>query len=247
MLLRSSCMLRTMCCGGLLVALFGCRRSAVVVVPERASHAEESTAEPRQVARGKDAEVENAPFAFPDDAGGVLLTKVLTPKETEAARPDRTHPLRRSSSTARMKPPTLPLPPSHAAMPHPPLLVKSAPLRPRLAIDETLSGLPDTPALPQPPSLPERGRVRVSSVDVNQPIPLPIRTRPISDRASLDDPTVEASSAAALAASIPRRITKAPFLKLTLPDPYDRRRDETIATPAEQTEPPLASPQTPRR
>jgi len=113
-------------------------------------------------------------------------------------------------------------------------------------IDETLSGLPDTPLLPQIPSLPEGGRVRVSSVDVNQPLPLPILAQPISDRASLDDPTAEVSSAAAVAAPIPPRITKAPFLKLTLPDPYDHRH---IGVPAseESKEFPLGSPQTPRR
>jgi len=236
-----------MCCGGLLLALLGCSRSAVVVAPEGASHADEPATKVRQVARGQDAEAENARFAFPDDAGGVLLAKVLTPKETPASRPDRTPPPRRSSSSVGMKPPTLPLPPSHTAMPHPPSLVKSAPVRPRLVIDETLSGLPDTPILPQPQSLPEGGRVRVSSVDVNQPIALPILARPVSDRAPLDDPTAEASSVAAVAAPIPSRVTKAPFLKLTLPDPYDHRRPETIATPAESKEFPLGSPQTPRR
>ncbi len=245
MLFRSCSPLGKMCCGGLLLALLGCSRSAVVVDPESASHAEESAVS-RRVARGQDAEGENARFTFPDDAGGVLLAKVLPPKETDPSSFERTQPRRRSSSPLRMKPPTIPLPPSHAAMPHPPVLTKSAPLRPRLVIDETLSGLPDTPIPPQLPSLPERRRVRVSSVDVNQPIPLPILGQPVSDRASLDDPTAEASSKAALAASIPSRRTKAPFLKLTLPDPYDHRRPETISIPVEKAEPPLGSPRTPR-
>jgi hypothetical protein len=42
------------------------------------------------------------------------------------------------------------------------------------------------------------------------------------------------------------RATKAPFLKLTLPDPYDRRRTG-VPTPEESKEFPLGSPQTPRR
>jgi hypothetical protein len=70
--------------------------------------------------------------------------------------------------------------------------------------------------------------------------------QPVSDRASLDDPTDDASSAAALSASIPARTTKAPFLKLTLPDPYDRRRTGLPAS-EESKDFPLGSPQTPRR
>src|SRR5262249_51795249 len=125
-------------------------------------------------------------------------------------------------------------------------LAKRIPLRPRLVLDETPSGLPDSPILPQLPSLPDGDRVRVPSVDVNQPIPLPMLARPVADRAPLDDPTADASAVAALAAPIPSRTTKAPFLKLTLPDPYDRRRSET-PTSAESSEFPVGTPQTPRR
>ena len=100
-------------------------------------------------------------------------------------------------------------------------------------------------SLPALPSLPDGGRVRIPSVDANQPISLPILAQPVSDRAPLDDPTADASATAALAAPIPSRTTKAPFLKRTLPDPYDHRRSRTTAAPEEQTEPPLGTPQTP--
>jgi hypothetical protein len=244
MFLRSSTLLAKVCCGGLLLAVFGCSRSAVVVTPEAASRADEPAAPP--VVRGKIDESAATPFAFPEDAGGALLAKVLPPKEPEAPRTDRAEPAHRPAASRSIEPPTLPLPLNHATMPRLPAPVKAAPLRPRLILDEALSGLPDSPILPQLPSLPDGGRVRVPSVDVNQPIPLPILARPVADRAPLDDPTTDASAEAALAAPIPSRTTKAPFLKLTLPDPYDHRRGET-PTLAESSEFPVGTPQTPRQ
>jgi hypothetical protein len=240
---RSSTLLAKICCGGLLLTVLGCSRSAVVVTPEAASRADEPAAPP--VARGKIDEPAATPFAFPEDAGGVLLAKVLPPKEPEAPRTDRTEPARQPMTSRRIDLPALPLPPNHATMPRLPAPAKTAPLRPRLVLDETPSGLPDSPILPQLPSLPDGGRVRVPSVDVNQPIPLSMLARPVADRASLDDPTADASAASALAAPIPSRTTKAPFLKLTLPDPYDHRRTG-VPAPEESKEFPVGSPQMPR-
>jgi hypothetical protein len=94
--------------------------------------------------------------------------------------------------------------------------------------------------------LPEQGKLRVPSPDVNQPIPLPRLGQPLPDRAALDDPTLEASTAAALAKPLPVRTSKAPFLKLTIPDPYEGRRSATT-TPQESSEFPLGSPATPPR
>jgi hypothetical protein len=237
---RYSALFVKVCWSGLVLAVLGCSRSTVVVAPENASHAEESPA-----SAGKPSA--ETPFAFPEDAGGVLLAKVLPPKQPTASRLDRAEPPKYPSASRQMKPPTLPLPPNQAAMPRLPSAIKPASLRPHLVLDETPSGLLDSPVLPSLLSLPEGVRVRVSSVDVNQPIPLPILAQPVSDRASLDDPTADASTSSALAAPIPSRTAKAPFLKLTLPDPYDRRRAEATPTPAEQTEPPLGTPQTPQR
>ena len=243
MFYRSSAVLAKVCWGGLLVALLGCSRSAVVMAPEGASHGDEPDAP--AVARGKADSSAGTPFAFPEDEGGVLLAKVLPPKQPETSQLDRAKPPSHPSASLQMKPPALPLPPSHAAMPRLPAAIKPVPLQPRLVLDETPGGLPDTPVLPELPTLPDGGRVRVSSVDVNQPIPLPVLAQPVSDRASLDDPTADASVSAALTAPIPSRTTKAPFLKRTLPDPYDHRRSQKTAAPEEQTEPPLGTPQTP--
>jgi hypothetical protein len=93
---------------------------------------------------------------------------------------------------------------------------------------------------------PDSRRIRAASPDVNQPIPLPILAQPVSDRAPLDDPTADASTAAATSAPIPPRTRKAPFVKRTLPDPYDNRRTE-VPVPEESKDFPLGNPQPPQR
>jgi hypothetical protein len=93
--------------------------------------------------------------------------------------------------------------------------------------------------------MPVGGRIRVPSVDVHEPIPLPMRNQPVSDRASLEDPTADVSTAAALAARMPTGKGKAPFQKLTLPDPYDHRRPARISIPPESDQPVTATPRTP--
>lgn len=228
-----------------MLALLGCSRPTVVMAPPDPSQADEPAVH-KTAAREQADQPEEDPFAFPDDAGGVLLAKVLPPKAVETAWRQPTGPLRRSSVSTLMRPSALPLPPSHADLPRLPDEEKCAPLRPRFVLEETLGNLAKAPVLPQPSSLPAAARVHVPSLDVNQPPPLPMRTRPAPDRASLDDPTWEASTAAALAAPIPARAVKAPFLKLTLPDPYGRRRTGVPAA-EEAKDFPLGSPQTPRR
>jgi hypothetical protein len=233
------------CWCGLLLELAGCSRSAVVVAPEGTTRAEELA--PPVLAREQSDEADEAiaPL-FPDDAGGRLLAKMLPPREPDNIRLPHPGVPRSAGASIRMDPPDLPLPPSQAAMPRLPALARSSPLRPRLVLEESLGGWTETLVLPQQQSLPDAGRVRVPSEDVNQPIPLPVVTQPVPDRASLDDPTADESAAAALAAPLPMRTTPAPFLKLSLPDPYDHRRAD-VPTPAESREFPLGRPQMPRR
>ncbi|HTU16541.1 MAG TPA: hypothetical protein VMG10_00635 [Gemmataceae bacterium] len=245
MILCFSKVLRNVCCGGLLLASLGCSRSAVVMVPEEPSRADEAVAK-ETLARGQADEAPGSSFSFPDDAGGVLLAKVLPPKPSETLLTKRTEPPRQSALSASMKPPALPLPPGQAILPRLPDVRQHAPLRPSLLLEESLDGLSAPLVLPEKLSLPVGARVHVHSIDVNEPIPLPTLSRPVTERASLEDPTRKASIAAALAAPIPSRSSKAPFLKLTLPDPYDRRRGEA-PSPEESKEFPLGSPQLPRR
>src|SRR5690348_6371579 len=101
MILRCSNLHRDVWRGVLLLALLGCSRSAVVMGPEESSRADEPAIK-KTVARGQAGESEGNRFTFPDDAGGVLLAKVLPPKPVEIMRPERTEPPRRSSSSAFM-------------------------------------------------------------------------------------------------------------------------------------------------
>lgn len=231
----------------LLLALAGCSRSTVVGTPEHSSFAEDTPVPTTAVRAQSEEEKEPKRFAFPDDAGGVLLAKVLPPKDVETVSLDRPRSPRRSLAVPFDKAPTLPLPPSRGdAVPHLPADGKHATLRPRLVAEETLGVSTAAPALPPTPPMPDKGRIRVPSPDVHRPIPLPILARPVSDRAALDDPTLDASTAAAVAAPIPPRANKAPFRKQTLPDPYEGRRGN-VPAPEEAHEFPLGSPQTPRR
>ena len=243
MLCRSSAWLAMVCWGGLLLALAGCSRSAVVA-PEGTTHADEP-ARP-VLTRGQSDETDNVAPLFPDDAGGRLLAKMLPPREPDNLRLSRPEVPRPVAASIRMDPPDLPLPPNQTAMPRLPAPARGSPLWPRLVLEESLGGWPETLVLPQQQALPDTGRVRVPSEDMNQPLPLPILAQPVPDRAALDDPTADASTAAALATPLPMRITPAPFLKLSLPDPYDHRRVE-VPVPAEQNEPALGTPKPPRR
>lgn len=238
-------LLRKIVVAALLPALAGCSRSSVVMTPENTSLAEDSSVQ-KAVARAQVEDAEPAPFTFPDDAGGILLAKVLPPKDLETPHSDRRRAPHRSIRSSFDGPPSLPLPSTLATLPRLKDGGKHSVLRPRLVAEETLGSSTDALPLPQTPALPDTGRIRVPSADVNRPIPLPILAHPVSDRASLDDPTLDASSTAALAAPMPPRTNKAPFLKQTLPDPYDHRRTDALS-PEESKEFPLSSPQTPRR
>jgi hypothetical protein len=119
------------------------------------------------------------------------------------------------------------------------------PLCPYLVSPEDLDQPQERVQLPEDRLLPATERARADSTDVNEPAPLPVLAQPAADRASLEDPTADASTAAALAASMPRRLMPAPFLRLAVPEPYENRRPLTLAPPAEPTDPITATPRPP--
>jgi hypothetical protein len=249
---RLSALLLLLWSGGLLTVVVGCSRPAIVA-PVEIARAEAPPVVVRAVApaeapgpaREKPA-TEPQGFRFPDDPGGALLAKVLSPGE--AAPPSAA----RTTGPRPLPPPDLePLPLSLPAsrpplVPHLPVQ-KGQSLPPRLILEDTLGGPRRDPALPSGPTLTAGERTRIPSVDVNKPIPLPILAQPVTDRAPLDDATGEASTAAALSAPMPRRTTPAPFLRLMLPDPYEHRRPVDMGPPAEQNTPVAARPKTPTR
>lgn len=66
--------------------------------------------------------------------------------------------------------------------------------------------------------------VQLPSIDIHQPLPIPILAQPVKDRASLAEPEFEASLDAALQAFTPVRDQPVPFTPLNLPDPFENVR-----------------------
>ena len=74
-------------------------------------------------------------------------------------------------------------------------------------------------------------RLRVPSVDVEKPVGLAPMARPLPDRGALADPTLPASRSAVLSAALPERSRPAPFVRLTLPDPFEHRDAVRLRSP----------------
>jgi hypothetical protein len=77
-------------------------------------------------------------------------------------------------------------------------------------------------------------RIRVPSVDVTRPAPLPTLAKPLPDRAPFDDVTSPLSNPSSGSNAMPARTRPAPFLKLTPPDPFEHRRP--VAPPVTPSE-----------
>jgi len=233
--------------GYLLIALAGCGAVNNAVESVEKGREEEQTSEERVIHAGgglkqlnlslhaDDAKEDAEGFRFPEDRGGQILSKVLPPSEKTVPPAERDVTSPRRHLPSGLDKPSLPLPPIPAEMPRLPA-GKSPALRPRpLPEDLPLAGHLTDPTPPQAQTLHAGDRVRIPSVDVNQPIPLPILAQPVSSRAPLDDATVDASRNAALAGSPPVRSTPAPFLKIDLPDPYENRLKAAVTPPEDVT------------
>jgi hypothetical protein len=234
---------------GLLLALAGCGRTSVAIAPAGAAAADEKPRPAAQDARPEGAKAAAAGdgFRFPDDSGGELLGKLLTPPVKPAPGEDRTGPHRFARSSA-VESPRLPLPPTRLEPARMPAQNVSGLTRPGpLPEGVPLLSYYGKPEPPEAPRLTAGEPVREPSVDVNRPLPLPVLGQETPDRAPVDDPTAEASLAAALAAPLPQRTTPAPFLRLGVPDPFENRRTVRLPAPAEEPAVPVsASPRTPQ-
>ena len=174
-------------------------------------------------------------FPFPADREGRLLSEKLRPSDQipPVADEKRIVP-KRQLGPAKLENPDVPFPTATLSQPasipfekgrgkpvRPTLLEGEAPLlRQRTEVDP-----------PAAVKLPAAPKIAWPSPDINQPIPLPILARPPVDRASLDDPSGDASQAAALASTVPDRTTPAPFLRLNLPDPFEHRNTVRLRNP----------------
>jgi hypothetical protein len=182
------------------------------------------------------------PFRLPADEGGALLGRVLAP--VRPAVPENFGPQRRTlppprDFAARM-------PPLPAGEPTAVRLPTSKPthlLRPHLVHDEGLGDHGTDPVVPVPVSFAAEARIKIMGEDEGIPPPLPILAQPTIDRVSFEDPTIPASTAAALAAPLPDRTSPAPYQKTTIPEPYENRRPLTISPPAEGDSPQAGTPQ----
>jgi hypothetical protein len=187
---------------------------------------------------------EDPGFRFPEDHAGALLAKTLPPSELRPVIERTTEPRQRPGSP-RVESPSLPLPPCHTDLPRV-VIVSKHTTQPHPLMEEAFFLTHADALLPTAIVLEAAERVRVPSVDVNKPMPLPILAKPLSDRALFDDVTTDASNAAALSGTMPTRTTPAPFLKLTVPDPFENRKP--VAPPVTQSEDvPNTTPTLPKR
>jgi hypothetical protein len=191
---------------------------------------------------GKDAETkksdsEPAPvaesFRFPDDPGGRVVARVLAPPEflpVNKQQTQRTKPAPRS-----LEHPSVPLPQQIASLPRLNEGKLGRPPLPQLVTPEPLLGIEESfGALPQSLSFPALDRVKIVTPDVAVPVTLERMAQPVAEKVATTDPTLDASKAAVLSEPLPSRETPVPFLKLTLPDPFENQ--ETGRLPATEPE-----------
>jgi hypothetical protein len=98
--------------------------------------------------------------------------------------------------------------------------------------------------VPQQIEFPTSPLLRLPSVEVQTALPIPILAQPQKDRASLGDPALEASLAAALAPFTPVRDRPVPFRALNLPDPFEHIRTGQLRNAPEENAMPPAIPLT---
>jgi hypothetical protein len=195
----------------------------------------------------------NEEFPLPAGGEGKMLAKTLLPSDqVPRMTDDRTVVPKRHSVPSKLQTPEPTLPPAIATVPpsillgdnkkkgktiQPILLERdSSPLRERIDMDRPAAMI-----------LPTGPKVVWPSLDVNQPILLPILARPVADRASLDDPSGEASRSAALASPVSDRMTPAPPLRLTLLDPFEHHNTVRLRMPPPEISAPTGHSRPPAR
>lgn len=89
--------------------------------------------------------------------------------------------------------------------------------------------------VPKEVELPTNPLVQLPSVDVNQPLPIPILAVPVKDRAPLTEPAFEASLEATQQPFTPSRDQPVPFIPLNLPDPFEHSRAGQLRNPPDES------------
>jgi len=186
-------------------------------------------------------------FSFGDDQGGKLLSTLLPPvdkqKVTTPLSGPRTFPPLRSLEQAEP-----PLPPVQSGAPSLPPSQPRPPLQPRHLIEESpLTATRLKPTLPESQLLATGALVRTASPPIDRPTGVPYLGSNVPDRASLEDPTKEASLESALSGAVPARPGPAPFVRPTSSDPFENRDTVKVRTPLGEDSTPMSGPpRTPR-
>jgi hypothetical protein len=108
-------------------------------------------------------------------------------------------------------------------------------VKPRALPEPTpLVAFKDKSPKPKDVELPTKPLIRLPSLDVHTPLPIPILAQQQMDRASLGDPALEASLDAALKRLTPARDRPVPFAPLNLPDPFEHVRSGQLRNPPEE-------------
>ena len=141
---------------------------------------------------------------------------------------------------SRFVPLSLPLPgallPKADAPPRALPKPSAKPIQPRPASEDVpLVRSFASPEPPQPLTLPAHPPVRLWSRDSEAPLPLPILAAAGRDRASLDDPTLGASVAAAQAQVNAGRSQPVPFEPHNLPNPFEHAEAMRLRQPVAES------------
>jgi len=176
-------------------------------------------------------------FAFPADLGGKRVEALLKPGKggdmTAKAAP-LPHRVARSLEDPDPSRPLHLLPP-RLALPRDGMLRPPHPAEPM-----PFAYYSSVPALPQALALPTGELTYWPSVRVEIVPPLPLLGEPKADRASLKDPTVEMSIAAASKRFALSRDGQSPFVAVDIPNPFELKQTvELHLPPPEATTPPL--------
>jgi hypothetical protein len=176
-----------------------------------------------------------AAFKLPADVGGKALAQVLPPTGRPGVldNPSRPAPPDAPAPKLAALRPTLPeMPPPSPKVPE-----QGKGPRPRTVTEEPLDEGFGTPAQPERPSFEAGEKAKEPSESVHVPPPLPHLATAPADRVPLDDPTLEASTAAVLAGKMPQRTTPLPFVRLSVPEPFEWRIPLLTKAPEEATTP----------
>ncbi len=237
------------------VLVSGCGKSDVAGDPSKLVIASEEKVEPRNGADpvGKQPADKAPPlpsggaYQFPDDEGGKILGKILLPRPpAKLPAPPARLPTQRSLPPALSNPevpfsPNLGIP---ARLPQNGLPIAKPTALPDRVLLELARSFPEVPAKLV---MPEGALTNVPAPDVRQPADLPILAKPTTDRASLEDPTADYSTASVNGAVLPLRQTTAPFVKINLPDPFENAHAaQSRTTLSEDPATALGAPQPPR-